>query len=66
MGYRPSRRCEDCGRNPGIENLNDVKWTYTEDGFQHVTWLTLCTRCSKVMAKAFAGDLSSVLAFHPY
>ncbi len=66
MQYRQSRRCEDCGRTSRMEHLNQVEWTFIEPHRRTITWLTLCSKCSRLMALAFDKDPSCELAFHPF
>jgi hypothetical protein len=62
---RSAVRCEDCGRKPLFGTMHHVEWDWFDGKRHHVTWLCLCSRCARVMARAFAGDRSSRLIFHP-
>lgn len=63
---RRARRCEDCGRSFPMEHLNQVEWIHIAPLYRMTTWLQLCTRCSRVMARAFDGSPEDQLTFHPF
>jgi len=64
--WKRSRRCEDCGRSRGWEEMNEVEWQWRGAGRLLTTWLSLCRKCTQTMTSALSDDKESTILVHPY